>query len=84
MSWFLSDVFENFVRKAVKILSSSHLHNVGSLGYCWQCGVKKTADKLQNNRDQGLIQTIKNNVRGDFSSVKGDRLTQSNENTAVL
>ena len=53
-------------------------------GYTYQCALKYTDIKLQTLQDKDLILLLENNIRGDISSVMGDRYVKSDENKKIL
>ena len=53
-------------------------------GYTWQCEVKYTGMNLQTLQDRGMILLLENNIRGDVSSVMGDRYVKSDESKKIL
>ena len=74
----LADVFEKFVRVSTKEYKINPLYCVRLPGYTYQCALKYTDIKLQTLQDKDLILLVENNIRGDISSVMGDRYVKSN------
>ena len=46
--------------------------------------MKNTDIKLQTLQDKDLILLLENNIRGDISSVMGDRYVKLNDNKKIL
>ena len=46
--------------------------------------MKYTDIKLQTLQDKDMILLLENIIRGDISSVKGDRYVESDENKKIL
>ena len=80
----LADVFEKFVKVSTEEYKINPLYCVSLPGYTYQCALKYTNIKLQTLQDKDLILLIENNIRGDISSVMGDRYVKSDENKKIL
>ena len=80
----LNCVFEKFVKVSVNEFGINPLYCVSLPGYTWQCGLKYTGINLQTLQDKDMILLIENNIRGDISSIMGDRYVKSDENTKIL
>ena len=81
---FLADVSEKFIKLSIEEFEVNPLYCVSLPGYTWQCGMKYTKNKLQTLREEDLILTLENNVRGGISSVMGDRYVKSHEDKNIL
>ena len=80
----LTCVFEKFIKVSVGEFGINPLYCVRLPGYTWQCGLEYTGINLQTLRDKDMILLLENNIRGDISSVMGDRYVQSDENKKIL
>ena len=80
----LNFVFEKFVKVSVNEFGINPLYCVSLPGYTWQCGLKYTGINLQTLQDKDMILLIENNIRGDISSIMGDRYVKSDENKKIL
>ena len=52
--------------------------------YTWQFGLKYTGINLQTLQDKDMIFLLENIIRGDVSSVTGNRYVKSDENEKIL
>ena len=75
----LACVFEKFIKISVNEYGINLLYCVSLPGYTWQCGLKYTGINLQTLQDNDMILLSENNIRGDISSVMGDRYVKSDE-----
>ena len=53
-------------------------------GFTWQCVLKNTGINLQTLQDKDIILLLENNIRGDISSVMGDRYVKSDDFKKIL
>ena len=80
----LADVFGKFLKVSTEEYKINPLYCVSLPGYTYQCALKYTDIKLQTLQDKDLILLIENNIRGDISSVMGDRYVKSDENNKII
>ena len=77
-------MFDKFIKVPVNEFGIIPLYCVSLPGYTWQCGLKYTGINLQTLQDKDMILLLKNNIRGEISSVMGNRYTQSDDNKKIL
>ena len=75
----LACVFEKFRKVSFTEFGINSLYCVSLPGFIWQCGLKYTGTNLQTLQDRDLILLLENNIRGDISSIMGDRYVKSDE-----
>ena len=83
-AFLLACVFEELVKVSINEFNINPLYCVSLAGYTWQCGLEFTDKKLQTLQDREVLLLIKNNIRGEISSVMGDRYVESDESKKIL
>ena len=77
-------VFEKIIGVSIVDFGINPSYCVSLPGYTWQCGLKYTGIILQTLQDKNLIVVLDNNIRGDVSSIMGDRHVKSDGNNNIL
>ena len=80
----LTDIFENFVQTSTEEYGINPLYSFSAPGYAWKAGLKLTNLQLDFIEDKHLLLLLEKNIRGEISSVMGDRFVESNENKQIL
>ena len=71
--------FENIKKLSVKEIAINPLYCVFLPCFTWQCRMKYTNNDSQTLQGKDTISLLENNIRGDISSVMGDRQVNSDE-----
>ena len=77
-------MFEKIIKISINEYGINSLYCVSLPGYTWQCGLKYTGTNLQTLQDKDMILLLKNIIRGDISSVMGDRYVKSSDTEQIL
>ena len=80
----LADVFEKFVKVSTEKHVINALYSISLPVFTYHCALKDTDNKLQTLEDKALILLLENNIRGDISSVMGDRYVISDDNKKII
>ena len=73
-------VIEKFSKVSTIEFDINPLHCVSLPRFTWLCGMKDPAINLQTTQDKELFLLSEKIMRGQFSSVMGDRYVKSDEN----
>ena len=80
----LACIFEKITKVSVNEYGINPLYCVSLPGYTRECGLKHTGKNLQTLQIKDLILTLENIIRGEISSVMGDRFEKSDENKEIM
>ena len=80
----LADIFENFIKTAIKEYKINPLYCYSLPGYTWNAGLLYTQIKLDYIKDKNLLLLLENNIRGGISSIMGDRFIKSDDKTKII
>ena len=77
-------MFEKFKKVSISEFGFNPLYYVSLSDYTRQCGLKHSGINLETLQDKGLNLTLEYNIRGDVSSVMGERYVKSDESKKVI
>ena len=72
-------MFEKLIKVSVNEFGINPLYRVSLPGYTWQCGLKYTDIKSRTLQDKAMILFIGKNIRGEISSIMGERYVKLDE-----